>query len=332
MKSASETNRRDADEPGPTTRAILIVGAGGMLGTAMMRVARSRGYAPRAYTEAQLDITDRSTMQETVAEFAGETARTEVVGAVVNAAAYTDVERAEDDTGRAFLINETASGWLAEAAHDNGLAFVHVSTDFVFDGGKGAPYTETDEPHPLSVYGASKLAGEHAVQSAHPGALVVRTAWTYGLSGNNFPLKILQRARALIEAGIAGATAELAKTTPAASLEPPLLRVVADEVGSPTYAVDLADGLLSLLSARAAGLYHLAGAGSCSRYELALETLRLGGVTVPGDLAVEPVESASFPTKAVRPLAAVLDCRKAAELGVRLPAWQDGLARFVAEL
>ena len=108
--------------------------------------------------------------------------------------------------------------------------------------------------------------------------------------------------------------------------------MVADEIGSPTYAVDLADGILALLSAGAKGLYHLAGAGSCSRYELALETLRLAGFRVQCDLAVEPVPSASFPTKATRPTDAVLDCSKAAALGVQLPAWQDGLARFVAEL
>lgn len=309
MTNASERRRHDSDASGQTARALLIVGAGGMLGTALTRVAPSRGFAPRPFTEAQLDITDREATRKVVAEFAVRAAETRVAAAVVNAAAYTDVEKAEDYVERAFLINETAAGWLAEAARENGLAFVHVSTDFVFDGAKGAPYVETDEPHPLSVYGASKLAGELAVLSAHPEALVIRTAWTFGLGGTNFPLKILQRAR---------------------DLEPPLLRVVADEVGSPTYAPDLAEGLLLMLLTGASGLYHLAGAGRCSRYELALETLRLGGVVVPDDLVVEPVESTSFPTKAVRPLAAVLDCSKAAELGVRLPAWQDGLARYVA--
>ena len=111
-----------------------------------------------------------------------------------------------------------------------------------------------------------------------------------------------------------------------------VLRVVADEVGSPTYTIDLANGLLALLSAGATGLYHLTGAGSCSRYELALETLHLAGFAVPGDLMVEPVMSASFPTRAMRPLRSMLDCGKAAGLGVRLPEWQDGLARFLGEL
>ncbi|MBN2405759.1 MAG: dTDP-4-dehydrorhamnose reductase [Coriobacteriia bacterium] len=304
---------------------LLIVGAGGMLGTALLRVVAGRGCIARAYTEEQFDITDRSAIRETLAEFAAEaanaaatavgTTQTGCPGAVINAAAYTDVERAEDDAERAFLVNELAAGRLAEAAQQNGLAFVHVSTDFVFDGAKGAPYVETDETNPLSVYGASKLAGEQAVCSAHPDALIVRTAWTYGRGGTNFPLKILQRARGVI----------------ADAADAPTLRVVADEIGSPTYSVDLADGLLDLLSAGATGLYHLAGAGSCSRYELALETLRLAGVPVPDRVMVEPVASASFPTRAARPLTCVLDCGKAAALGVRLPAWQRGLARFLAE-
>jgi dTDP-4-dehydrorhamnose reductase len=308
-------------------RELLIFGAGGMLGTALTRVAERGGYVLRAYAEAELDITNRSAVREAVAQSAGRAALTGAGGAVVNAAAYTDVERAEDDAERAHLVNEHAAGWLAAAAWKEGLPFVHISTDFVFDGTKAGAYVEMDEPHPVSVYGSSKLAGERAVFSGHPTALVIRTAWAYGAGGTNFPTKILQRARAATRGAATGLTAMLHEDVPA-----PVIRVVADEVGSPTYTIDLASGLLALLAARATGLYHLTGAGSCSRHELALETLRLAGFTVPGDLTVEPVMSASFPTKATRPLNSVLDCDKAAGLGVRLPPWQDGLARFLAEL
>jgi dTDP-4-dehydrorhamnose reductase len=295
-----------------------------MLGTALVRVAPRRGHELVTYTEAQLDITNRAAVQAAVAAFAaatrgrglGEVAEAAAAGVVVNAAAYTDVERAEDEVKRAYLVNERAAGWLAEAARAEGLDFVHVSTDFVFDGTKSEPYVETDEPRPLSVYGASKLAGERAVFGAHPTALVIRTAWSFGAAGTNFPVKILQHAQALKGAGGAG----------------DVLRVVADEFGSPTYTADLAEGMLTLLASGATGLFHLTGGGSCSRYELAVETLRLAGFRVPGDVSVEPVGSSSFPTKAKRPLRAVLDCGKAAESGVRLPEWRDGLARFLAEL
>jgi dTDP-4-dehydrorhamnose reductase len=306
-------------------RELLIVGAGGMLGTALQRMAPHGALTVRAYTEADLDITDQVAIRSAIGAFATHVGRAGVRGAVINAAAYTNVEAAEDDPDRAYLVNATAAGWLAAAARDEGLAFVHVSTDFVFDGEKPGPYIEDDTPNPLSVYGASKLAGEQAVFSNHPAPLMIRTAWTYGPAGTNFPVKILERARA--------ATSIVAET-PGATVggDAPVLRVVADEVGSPTYALDLADGLLALLAAGATGLFHLTGSGSCSRYDLALETLRLAGFTVPGDLRVEPVTSTAFPTKAKRPLNSVLDCGKAERLGVRLPAWQDGLGRYVNEL
>jgi dTDP-4-dehydrorhamnose reductase len=307
---------------------LLIVGAGGMLGTALTLVGAHRGHTTRAYARADLDITDHAAVRAEVAGFAKLVARGGGRGAVLNAAAYNDVEKAEEEAERAYLVNEHAAGWLAGAARDQGLAFVHVSTDFVFDGMKTGSYVESDEPHPINVYGASKRAGEQAVFSSHPAPLIVRTAWSYGLGGASFPTKIIQRARAATSGAVAASTA----ATTGTEVSAPALRAVSDEFGSPTYTIDLASGLLALLSMGATGLYHLAGTGSCSRYELALETLRLAGFAVPGDLTVEPVMAADFPTKATRPANSVLDCGKAARLGVRLPPWQDGLARFVAEL
>ena len=172
----------------------------------------------------------------------------------------------------------------------------------MFDGAKATAYVETDPTNPLSVYGASKLAGERAVAEACPEALIVRTAWVFGPAGENFPVTILRAARSH-----------------------PALQVVTDEVGSPTYTVDLAAGLLALSGAGASGLYHLVGSGSCTRYDLALETLRLAGLDVP----IKPVASTAFQTRAARPANSVLDCSKAAALGVVMPDWRDALARFV---
>jgi dTDP-4-dehydrorhamnose reductase len=277
---------------------VLIAGAGGMLGTALQRVLTARGVPFAAPREGGFDITDVAAVAAATTAFAAENPG----GLLVNAAAYTNVERAEDDPDAAFRVNEHGARLLAEAARASGLAFVHVSTDFVFDGAKLGAYVETDEPNPLSVYGASKLAGERAVAEAYPDALMVRTAWVFGPGGANFPSKVL----ALAQAGGP-------------------LRVVTDERGSPTYTVDLAAGLLDLEGAGAVGLYHLAGSGSCSRYELAVETLRLAG----SDVAVEQVVSTDFATKARRPLNSVLDRAKAAALGVAMPDWRDALGRFV---
>jgi dTDP-4-dehydrorhamnose reductase len=271
-----------------------------MLGTALQRVLADRGDAFVAPPESEFDITDADVVVATVAGFASANPG----GLVVNAAAYTNVERAEDDEKTAYAVNEDGARLLAQAAHDAGLGFVHVSTDFVFEGCKTGAYVETDAVKPLSVYGASKLAGELAVAEVYPEALIVRTAWVFGPSGENFPVKILRAARGN-----------------------PRLRVVTDEIGSPTYTIDLAAGILALVETGAGGLFHLAGAGVCNRYELAVETLRLAGVAA----RVEPVRAVEFPTRVARPANSVLDCGKAAALGVVMPDWRDALARFVAE-
>jgi dTDP-4-dehydrorhamnose reductase len=281
---------------------FLIAGAGGMLGSALVEAIAERGGEAVAPPEAAFDITDPDIVAHIVREFAE---ASDAPGVLLNAAAYTNVEGAEDEPDLAYLVNETGPRLLAEAAAASGVRFVHVSTDFVFDGEKGAPYVETNEPNPLSVYGASKLAGERAVLAADPDALVVRTAWSYYERGVNFPRKILELAARLDE-----------------------FKVVTDERGSPTYIPDLARGIIALVGAGAQGVFHLTGAGACSRFELATELLRLVG----SEARVVPTTTASFPTKASRPRNAALDCGKAAALGVVMPAWQDGLARFAESI
>ncbi len=281
------------------TGPLLIAGANGMLGHALQIVGGQRGLSFFAPVESEFDITSVADVARVVRAFA----ELHPDGVLINAAAYTNVERAEDDPETAFAVNRTGARLLAAAAARAGLPFVHVSTDFVFDGTKDGAYTEDDAPNPLSVYGVSKLAGERVVHSANPTALIVRTAWVFGPYGTNFPTKILERA-----------TGSIAVT------------VVNDEVGSPTYTLDLAAGILDLLEARARGVFHLAGSGSCTRDEMAREILRLAGLE---RVKVIAVPSSTFPTKAARPANSVLDCSKAAALGVTMPDWHDALARFV---
>lgn len=279
----------------------LIAGAGGMLGTALQTVLAERGAEVTAPPESGFDITDPVAVADIVRRFAASLRGD--AGVLLNAAAFTNVERAEEEPDLAYRVNEDGARILAQAARDAGLVFVHISTDFVFDGTKDAPYVEDDEPNPLSVYGASKLAGERAVTEACPDALVVRTAWVFGPGGANFPKKILDLA-----------------------LGRDALSVVTDEVGSPTYTIDLANGILGLVHAKASGTFHLANAGSCSRYELAAEVLTLAGL----ERTLVPVTADAFPTQATRPANSVLDCSKAASLGIRMPAWTDAIARFIA--
>jgi dTDP-4-dehydrorhamnose reductase len=275
-----------------------------MLGTALQRVLGERGVRFVAPAEGEFDICDQAAVTKRVAEFK-KSLRDGERGVIINAAAYTNVEAAEDEPDLASQVNEFGAVRLARAAHESDLRFVHVSTDFVFDGLKEGPYAEDDEPNPLSVYGQTKLDGEDSVASENPDALIVRTAWVFGPAGVNFPVKILEAARSR-----------------------PSLKVVTDEIGSPTYTLDLAAGIIGLVDAGASGIYHLAGAGSCSRFELAQRIVELAGLDTP----IEPVESNEFPTKAQRPMNSVLDCSKAAALGVTMPEWTDSLERFMREI
>jgi len=280
-------------------RPLLIAGAGGMLGHALQVVAAERGFETYAPEEGTFDITSHEMVPKVIAAFA----KAHPTGAVVNCAAYTNVDAAEENAQTAFLVNQFGAALLAENAAANKLPFVHISTDFVFDGKKSGSYSEADEPNPLSIYGASKMAGEWAVMAADPKALIIRTAWSFGPGGSNFPMKILERAK----------TADR-------------IQVVSDEVGSPTYTIDLAAAMLRLIDVGATGLLHVAGSGWCARDEMAREILRLAGLH---KVIVISVPSATFPGKAERPANGILDCSKAGVLGVIMPTWRDALARYI---
>ena len=270
---------------------ILIVGADGQLGHALQGVATSHELIPLTY--AELDITDLGAVREAVAAYRP--------AALINCAAYTNVDGAETDPVAAYRVNAVGPRNLAIAASAHDLPLVHVSTDYVFDGRAERPYHEYDSPHPLSIYGQSKLAGEEAVASLHARHYIARTAWLYHTlpaEGKNFPRTML---------GLAGREE---------------VRVVSDQYGSPTYAPHLAQALLTLLETEAYGTYHLAGRGGTSWFELTRRLYDLFQIQT----RVTPVATAEFPRPAPRPRYSVMTTIQSPE--ILLPPWEEGLAAF----
>lgn len=232
---------------------------------------------------------------------------------LVNAAAYTAVDRAESDPDPAFRINRDGAAAVAAICARRDLPLIHLSTDYVFDGTKVGAWRETDACHPQTVYGASKLAGEQAVLAACPAAVILRTAWLHSPFGSNF-----------------------VKTMLRLSMERDRLRVVADQHGSPTYAPDLAVAIVAMARRLAgprdstlSGIFHLAGAGETTWHGLAVTTMAMAGRGV----LVDPITTAEYPTPARRPANSVLDTAKIeAVYGLRLPPWQEGVRQGVARL
>ncbi|HZR85122.1 MAG TPA: dTDP-4-dehydrorhamnose reductase [Candidatus Binatia bacterium] len=268
---------------------VLVTGAAGQLGALLPEALA--GHEVVALARDRLDVTNLTQVRLAV--------QSERPHAVVNAAAYNRVDDAEADPEAAYRGNALGPRNLALATADAGIALVHVSSDYVFDGTATRPYHEYDRPSPTSVYGASKLAGEIAVRELNPRHFVVRTAWVYAARHRNFPHTML----------------ELAASRPE-------VRVVNDQTGSPTYAPHLARALVRLLATGAFGTYHLAGAGGTSWYELTCELYRRLGVATP----VVPVTTAEFPRPAKRPAYSVLTSIQ--DPRIELPAWQEGLADF----
>ncbi len=225
---------------------------------------------------------------------------------VIHCAACTDVDGCTRDPDRAWADNATATRNVAQAAAEIGALVLYLSTDYVFAGTKGAPYLEGDEPNPLNVYGESKLAGEEAIRELTE-HVIVRTQWLYGPGGGGFVASILRAAAAGRE-----------------------LRVVEDEVGRPTYAPDLADGIWRLLASGARGIFHLAGQGSCSRYELARAALDEAGMS---ETPVGRMLSADWDSPTVRPLDTRLGDSRLAEAGVEpLRPWREALREYLTSL
>lgn len=273
---------------------LLITGAGGMLGRRVASAARAAGHEVVACDLDTLDITDEEAVR---ARMAGERP-----AAVINCAAWTDVDGAQEHVDAAVAVNATGAGHVARAAAEQGTRIVHVSTDYVFDGSKASPWVESDPVSPLQSYGATKLGGEYGVRVGNPDSAVVRSAWLFGAGGTNFVDTMLRLGAERDE-----------------------VAVVCDQVGSPTWTGHLAPALVALAASRATGTFHVAGGGACSWYELCLETFRLAGL----DCTVNETISADFPRPAPRPAYSVLATERAD--APRLPPWQEGLAAHLME-
>lgn len=270
----------------------LIFGGTGILGRALAREQRRRGESVLALSWEQADLEDAAAVAWWVAAFRPE--------AVINCAAWTRVDDCESDPERAFRVNGRAVANAARAAAAAGAALVQVSTDYVFDGRATAPYEESATPAPLSVYGASKLAGEREALAGHERALVVRTSWLFGEGGPNFVDTIL----GLLRRGERR------------------LRVVGDQIGGPTHAPALARGILDLLDRRAAGVVHYRGREPVSWADLARAIVE---ERAPG-IEVETITTAEFPRPAARPAYSVLAVERAERLlGRRVEPWRQGL-------
>lgn len=285
------------------SRRWIVIGPTGQLGSALVRrLGATPGHElAAALGRSVLDLRRVARIPEVLGP---EVARADVV---VNAAAYTDVDGCETAAEECHLVNAEAPGRIARACRNHGVPLVHVSTDYVFDGQGSTPYREDDPPAPRSVYGRSKLEGECRVLEACPEALVVRTSWLYG-AGRNFVATIFAHAARVLAGEI------------------PELRVVDDQTGRPTYAEDLAGGIVALVEASCQGLYHLANSGLATWWELARAALDHVG---HADLPVARVSTAEFPRPAPRPAWSVLDLEKAARAGVSLRPWREALAAYL---
>lgn len=281
---------------------ILITGAAGMLGADLQNAlgpSHNLILTDVVGDLRHLDITDTNQVTETIVG-----CRPDMV---IHAAAYTDVDGCERDPERAYLLNGVGAWNVALACQEAHSALVYISTDFVFDGAKGEPYTEDDAPNPINHYGASKLAGEEHVKDLCPKHFIVRTAWLYGENGKSFPRSILNAAQTKKE-----------------------LKVVADQIGSPTLTTDLASAIRDLIDTSAYGIYHITNKGSCSWCEFAKAILSYAGIN---DVEVLPISSEEWPSPTRRPKYSVLR-HLALELQGRdnLRPWEEALQDFISRL
>ena len=290
---------------------ILVTGANGQLGNEMRNLALNSRHnfifsditEPEGLSTLVLDITDKDSVVDTV--------RKHEIGCIVNCAAYTNVDRAEEQEELAFKLNATAVGNLAQAAFVTGALLVHVSTDYVFGGDACLPYRETDKTNPTGAYGRTKLAGEKAVEESGCRYIIIRTAWLYSPYGNNF-----------------------VKTMLKLTSERDSLNVVFDQVGTPTCAADLAYAIFDIIengkAAGKEGIYHFSNEGVCSWFDFTKVIAELSGNT---NCKITPCHSSEFPSKVRRPSFSVLDKTKYKNaFGMEVPYWTESLKKCIEKI
>lgn len=274
-------------------RNILVTGSQGMLGKDLLPYLSGKGYHVTGLNRAQLDML--STEEKIVA-----TVKTLQPEIIIHAAAYTDVDGAESNADLAMAVNNDGTRKMVIAAKEAGAIFVYISTDFVFDGEKRAPYETTDHPNPISVYGMSKYYGELAVKELHDMSYIIRTSWLYGIEGSNFVQFVLDTARSRKE-----------------------VKIVDDIHGTPTWTGSLCAAIENIATSGAFGTYHVADSGTVSRYNQAVTMCRMAGM--PSD-HITPVSHTEFPMAARRPLYSALDC---GDLSV--PSWETAFHAYLEQ-
>ena len=280
---------------------ILITGSRGQLGNEIQQSAKNSTENNYFYTDIQeLDITNKADIANFV--------KANAINIIINCAAYTAVDKAEDDIKLCYLINRDAVRNIAQVASENGLKVIHISTDYVFDGTNYAPYTEDQTVCPSSVYGKSKLEGEQALTDLCKNSIIIRTSWLYSGFGNNF-----------------------VKTMLKLGTERDELNVIFDQVGTPTYAADLASAILQIVAAEnfVPGIYHYSNEGVCSWYDFTKTIHRIASI----NCNVHPIETKDYPTRAPRPHYSVLNKSKIkSTFNIQIPHWEESLEKCIAIL
>jgi len=280
---------------------ILVIGCSGQLGKDMVRILSETGHVVSATDFPAINVADPAGVDAVVKDSSAEV--------IVNCAAFTAVDACETRRDEAYAVNAAGTGHIARSALDVGARVIHFSTDYVFDGDKNTPYIESDAVNPRSQYGKSKLEGERLLASIAPDHVILRVAWLYGVHGNHFIKKIKARALSIKGTG-----------------QP--LRVVTDEIGTPTYTVDVCRQTLRLLQGGARGILHCTSEGYCSRFEFAQEIIKAYGLNIP----LVPCTSKEFILPAPRPAYSVLENKRLKELGINVMRdWKTAFAEYIEE-